>query len=97
MPYKNKQDLYKKQVERWIKIKKKAIEYKGGCCQRCGYSKYYGSLQFHHINPLEKDVSWTKLRLRSWDKIVSELDKCDILCANCHAEVHHELRGGYFK
>lgn len=94
MPYKNKQDLYKKQVERWIKIKKKAIEYKGGCCQRCGYNKYYGSLQFHHINPSEKDVSWTKLRLRSWDKIVFELDKCDILCANCHAEVHHELRGG---
>lgn len=94
MPYKNKQDLYKKQIERWIKIKKKAIEYKGGCCQRCGYNQYYGSLQFHHINPLEKDVSWTKLRLRSWDKIVSELDKCDLLCANCHAEVHHELRGG---
>ena len=91
MPYKDKKDLYKNQVERWIRIKKKAIEYKGGCCSRCGYDKYYGSLQFHHRNPEEKDVNWTKLRLRSWDKITFELDKCDLLCANCHGEVHHEL------
>ena len=94
MPYKNKQDLYKKQVERWIGIKKKAIEYKGGCCQRCGYNTYYGAIQFHHRDPTKKEVSWTKLRLRSWEKITFELDKCDILCANCHAEVHHELRSG---
>ena len=95
MPYKNKQDLYANQVQRWIRIKKKAIAYKGGCCSRCGYDNYYGSLQFHHRNPNEKDVNWTKLRLRSWEKITLELDKCDLLCANCHGEVHNELREGY--
>ena len=88
MPYANKEDLYKNQVQRWIKRKKKAIEYKGGCCSSCGYDKYYGALHFHHKNPENKDVNWTKLRLRSWDKIVLELDKCELLCANCHAEAH---------
>lgn len=88
MPYRNKADLYKNQVQRWIRIKKKAIEYLGGKCINCGYNKYYGALHFHHREPYEKDVVWTKLRLRSWDKITHELDKCDCLCANCHAEEH---------
>lgn len=91
MPYKNKQELYANQIQRWIKIKKKAIAYKGGACEFCGYSKHYGALEFHHKNPEEKDVTWTKLRLRSWDRIVVELDKCTLLCANCHREEHHRL------
>ncbi len=92
MPYKNKQDLYKKQIERWINRKLKAIEYKGGCCQNCGYSKYYGALEFHHVDPKEKELNWTKLRLTSWANIQKELDKCVLLCANCHREVHDDLR-----
>jgi predicted HNH restriction endonuclease len=77
-------------VERWVKRKLDAIAYKGGSCQVCGYDKYYGALQFHHRDPSKKDVVWTKLRLRSWEKITAELDKCDLLCANCHAEVHQK-------
>lgn len=91
MPYKNKQDLYKNQIKRWIRIKKKAIDYKGGSCSACGYNKYYGALEFHHVDPSEKDVNWTKLRLRSWDKITQELDKCVLLCSNCHREEHHRI------
>ena len=91
MPYKNKQDLYKNQIQRWIKIKKKAIEYKGGSCSYCNYNKYYGALEFHHTDPNEKDVNWNKLRLRSWDKIVQELNKCILLCSNCHREEHHRI------
>ena len=75
-------------VERWITKKKQAIEYKGGSCINCGYDQYYGALHFHHIDPKEKDHNWTKLRSTSWDKIVKELDKCVLLCANCHAEEH---------
>ena len=88
MAYKNKKDLYAKQIQRWRDRKIQAIAYKGGCCELCGYNKYFGALQFHHKNPLEKDVDWSKFRLRSWDKIELELDKCQLLCANCHAEVH---------
>lgn len=91
MAYKNKADLYKNQIARWIKIKHKAIDYKGGSCIKCGYNRYYGALEFHHTDPSQKDVDWNKLRLRSWDKIVSELDGCVLLCANCHREEHHRL------
>jgi hypothetical protein len=88
MTYKNKEDLYKNQINRWRGIKKKAIAYKGGCCVKCGYSAHYAPLQFHHRDPEHKEVSWTKLRLRSWDKIVVELDKCDLVCSNCHFIIH---------
>ena len=92
MPYKNKQDLYRNQIQRWIAIKIKAIEYKGGRCLRCKNIFPYPAFEFHHRDPETKDVSWTKLRLRSWDKIILELDKCDLLCANCHRIEHHEQR-----
>lgn len=88
MPYKEKDKLYANQIKRWRNIKKKAILFMGGCCSKCGYSEHPAALQFHHIDPEEKDVAWNKLRLRSWDKIVLELEKCMILCANCHAVEH---------
>ena len=88
MTYTNKFDLYRNQIFRWRKIKQKAIEYKGGCCSHCGFNTHPAALQFHHINPEEKDVSWNKLRLRSWHKIVIELDNCLLLCANCHVILH---------
>lgn len=86
--YKDKQKLYDYQIQRWIKRKIKAIEYKGGSCSQCNYSKYYGALEFHHLNPEEKDVDWSKLRLKNWDVVLHELDKCTLLCANCHREAH---------
>ncbi len=70
-------------------IKKKAVEYKGGKCIKCGYDRYIGALDFHHINPLLKTFSiGYKGYTRSWEKVKEELDKCDILCANCHRELH---------
>lgn len=72
------------------KTKLKAIEYKGGKCLICGYNKSVRALQFHHINPKEKDfgISGTT---KSFEKLKPELDKCVLLCANCHAEVHDNL------
>ena len=77
-------------IERWKRRKIEAIEYKGGKCQVCGYDKYYGALEFHHRDPNEKGVDWGKMRLMSKEKLLAELDKCDILCANCHREAHAE-------
>jgi predicted HNH restriction endonuclease len=78
--------------ERWIDIKKNAVEYKGGKCEICGYNKFYGALAFHHLDPQVKEKDWNQLRLTSWEKIKKELDKCICVCHNCHAEIHGNIR-----
>lgn len=75
-------------ADRYLLLKIKAIEYKGGKCIKCGYDKCYAAFDFHHRNPLEKEFSWHFMRRKSWDTIKTELDKCDLLCANCHRETH---------
>jgi predicted Zn-ribbon and HTH transcriptional regulator len=73
--------------ERRKQIKRLAVEYLGGSCKKCGYNKYIGALQFHHRNPAEKDsVNFNKWL--NFEVLKKELDKCDLLCANCHAEEH---------
>jgi len=69
-------------------LKEQYVDYKGGQCLICGYNKYLGSLDFHHIDPNEKEFSMAQFKLRSFDQVKSELDKCVLLCANCHREVH---------
>lgn len=71
------------------KLKLLAVEYKGGCCQHCGYDKYIGALEFHHLDPSQKDFSISGSGYtRSFEKMKPELDKCILLCANCHREEH---------
>jgi 5-methylcytosine-specific restriction endonuclease McrA len=73
-------------------LKIKAVEYKGGKCERCGYSKYVGALDFHHVDPSQKDFAIaSKGYTRSWEKVINELDKCIMLCSNCHREVHNGI------
>ena len=70
------------------KIRKKAIEYKGGKCSNCNYDKCHQALEFHHLDPLEKDFSFDG-NTRSWEKVKKEIEKCILLCANCHREIHN--------
>ena len=80
--------LIKAVAKRRKKIKALAIEYKGGKCQVCGYNRYQGALELHHVNKDEKSFGiGDKGYTRSWEKVKSELDKCVLLCANCHREV----------
>jgi len=73
------------------KIKTMAVEYKGGACCKCGYNKCIAALEFHHLNPEEKDFGiGLKGYTRSWEKVKVELDKCILVCANCHREIEHE-------
>jgi hypothetical protein len=75
----------------WRKRTKiKLIEYKGGKCEICGYDKCNRALQFHHKNPLEKDFSISGKSL-SFDKLKNEVDKCMLVCSNCHCEIHDNL------
>jgi 5-methylcytosine-specific restriction endonuclease McrA len=72
-------------------VKKMAVEYKGGKCEKCGYNKYIGALEFHHVNG-EKDFGiGAKGYTRSWAKVKEELDKCIMLCSNCHKETHANI------
>lgn len=72
------------------KTKLKAVEYKGGKCIVCGYNKSIRALQFHHLDPSQKDFGISG-STKSFEKLKSELDKCVLLCSNCHAEVHDNL------
>lgn len=76
-----------------IRIKQRLIEYKGGKCQRCGYNKpISGAYHFHHRNPKEKLFSLGGCSL-GYARQKQEADKCDLLCSNCHIEVHDEMGG----
>ena len=72
-------------------IKNALIKYKGGKCERCGYDKCTRALEFHHLDPSKKDFGISKNLCKSMEKQKAEVDKCILLCSNCHAEVHQEL------
>ena len=66
----------------------KAVEYMGNSCYDCGYNRSYDALQFHHPDD-NKDFGISGSGMtRSWEKTKAELEKCVMLCANCHAERH---------
>jgi len=84
----NKTDI----VVSWRQRKKQElVEYKGGCCEVCGYNKSIQVLQFHHIDPNEKDFNISG-RSYSFERLKKEVDKCIMVCSNCHIEIHEELR-----
>ena len=73
-------------------FKRKLIAYKGGKCLVCGYCKDVpGAFVFHHRDPKDKLFSIASSFHRKKKDIYLEVDKCDLLCANCHAEIHDEL------
>lgn len=75
--------------------KEAAVAYKGGCCTRCGYDRYVGALEFHHLDPMEKEWQLgSRLPNGRWESLKAELDKCVLVCSNCHKEIHYELRKG---
>ena len=70
-------------------IKQWALEYKGSKCEKCGYNKCSEALEFHHKNQEEKDFNLSDRNLiLDWQEIKKELDKCILVCANCHREIH---------
>jgi len=89
-----KEKKYKNAQLRILLIKEKAVEYKGGKCSICGYNKCIYALEFHHTNPLEKDKNLNNRgidRRKSFESLKIELDKCILVCANCHREIHYNL------
>lgn len=73
-------------------MKQKIVDYLGGKCSKCGYDSGYdkcnAALDLHHINPNKKVIEPSKLYGRSWNNIKEEVDKCILLCNNCHKKAH---------
>jgi hypothetical protein len=92
--YSTRTEYLKKAVaQRRKAIKLKALEYKGKRCIFCKYSNYVGALEFHHKDSATKEFGiGQKGYTRSWVKVKEELDKCILVCSNCHKEVHAGIR-----
>jgi hypothetical protein len=74
-------------------IRAKVIQEAGGRCVVCGYSSYVGALQFHHLDPSQKEFGLSSRGFtRSLERVRDEAKKCVLLCANCHAEVEGGVR-----
>lgn len=68
----------------------KIKEARGGYCVKCGYNRCLKALEFHHLDPLQKDftISNDHFKLK---EAVEESKKCILLCSNCHKEFHDNL------
>lgn len=67
--------------------KLKAINFLGGKCKVCGENDFF-KLCFHHINSNEKENKISQILEKSWIDIKLEVSKCDLICLNCHYELH---------
>lgn len=85
---------YQRVKRRRRELKEILIREAGGRCIRCGYSKCWRALHFHHRDPREKEFSISQQTCKSIAKLRAEATKCDLLCANCHAEVEEENEVG---
>jgi hypothetical protein len=88
---KEQTNTYHSQTLRAYRRKLELVELAGGACKVCGYNKNLSALEFHHRDPTGKDgaLDARTLSNRSMDYIMTEFNKCDLLCANCHRETHH--------
>ena len=74
--------------ERRRRAKRELTDGAGGRCLLCGYSRYQGALQFHHLDPPTKRFAISRNgNTRNVAEVRAEAEKCVLLCANCHAEV----------
>ena len=60
-------------------------------CYRCGYNANPALLHWHHRDPSTKIMEVTNMKMYTWNKVLEEINKCDVLCIRCHAIV--EPRG----
>ena len=86
----NRHQNYTSQQARGLKRKLQLINEAGGCCIHCGYRRNFAALTWHHSDPLGKAFSLDvrSMSNRSEVEVRTEVAKCVLLCANCHAEVH---------
>ena len=75
------------------RLKVCAVDYMGGRCFDCERTGPPGLFDFHHIDAKDKGFGIGQDGIpRRWERVVAELEKCVMLCANCHREVHAGIR-----
>ncbi len=87
---KNKKEIYLRKKERRQKLKKEAVKLLGNKCRKCGYDKCIAALEFHHNIGEKENVIAKLIKNPSKQKVLKEIKKCILLCANCHRETHHK-------
>lgn len=80
----------KNKLSFWNRRKQLMLQGFGSKCQICGYNKCQKALEFHHINPNEKELTLSS-GVFSWELTKTELKKCICVCSNCHREIHDGL------
>ena len=88
MSWKDKEKAKKYITERRRIYKKRLVEMMGGRCQKCGYSNSVAALEFHHPSGSKEDKI-SRIYNRGWNRILEEVKKTILICANCHREMHH--------
>lgn len=79
---------YSREIKRRNKLM--AVKYLGGCCKICGLeSNMVAVYDFHHRDPLEKEGNIGRLVSKNWEDLRKEIEKCDLLCSNCHRILHY--------
>lgn len=77
----------KTQTNKFREVRRLIVLENGGECKICGYSKYIGALEFHHLDPSKKDLSYQSSKCWSIERIRKEVSGCVLLCSNCHREI----------
>lgn len=86
--YKIRTSAYVRARRRYLK--EYFVKRAGGKCVTCGYDKCIASLTFHHRDPSRKEFEPSRATHRSLQAMQAEFDKCDLLCHNCHSELHFD-------
>lgn len=93
--HRNREARYESKIERGRRLKQKVVELMGARCKKCNL-EYDGTnscvFQVHHKDPSQKEfaVNTRTLINYSWERILREIEKCELLCANCHSSHHNE-------
>ena len=85
---KNKKEIYLRKYARRIKIRNEAKKLLGNKCSICGYNKCNNALEFHHQGGDKEGHVSRMIKNLSRHKVLKEIKKCILVCANCHREIH---------
>lgn len=89
----NKEKIYKNKRRRIKQYKEELIKNLGGKCEICGYNKCFAAFDFHHKSGIKEYNIAQLLGKVSKKKILKEAKKCNLLCSNCHRELHYGIKG----